>query len=124
MNNGLNNLKSRRMWVVPDFVVWGLSGLGQIDYLAVEEVDSAKSVSFGSVGIGDTAQSVSFSNMTDVRGNQLPASINRALVTARPRNESPVFVIGTETSSGFKIARDPNAPGPVTVDLIITELGE
>lgn len=124
MNDGLNTLKSRRMWVVPDFVVWGLSGLGEIEYLVVENIDGTKSVAFGSAGIGDTSQSVTFANLTDVRGNSLPALINRPLVTARSHGQSQVFVIGSETNTAFKIARDPLAPAPVTVDLIITELGE
>jgi hypothetical protein len=124
MNVGLNKLKSRRLWVVPNFIVWGLAGLGEIEYLNVEQVEGTKSVSFGSAGIGDTAQSVSFANLVDVRGNTLPASIQRPLVTARSHDQSRVFVIGTETNSGFKIARDSAAAGPLAVDLIITELGE
>ncbi|MGH8015123.1 MAG: hypothetical protein ACREBV_02930 [Candidatus Zixiibacteriota bacterium] len=124
MNSEINALKSRRIWVVPNFVVWGLSGLGEIEYLSVEEVGSAKAVAFGSVGIGDTAQSVTFSSLVDIRGNSLPASIQRPLVTARSQDQSQVFLIGTETNSSFKIARDSQAAGPVTVDLIITELGE
>ncbi|HEX2897811.1 MAG TPA: hypothetical protein VHP63_07160 [candidate division Zixibacteria bacterium] len=124
MNDGLNTLKSRRIWLVPDFVVWGISGLGEIEYLDVENIDGTKSVSFGSAGIGDTSQSVAFANLTDVRGNDLPALINRPLVTARSHDQSQAFVIGTETDSGFKIARDPSAPSLVTIDLIITELGE
>ena len=124
MNAGLTKLKSRRMWVVPGFVVWGLSGLGEVEYLNIEQVDSTKSVSFGSAGIGDTAQPVSFATLTDVRGNLLPATIMRPLVISRSQNQSQVFVVGKETDSGFKIARDPAASGPVTVDLIVTELGE
>jgi len=112
------------MWLVPDFVVWGLPGLGEIEYLDVENIDGTKSVSFGSAGIGDTSQSVTFANLTDVRGNSLPAFSNRSLVTVRSHDQSQVFVVGTETDSGFKIARDADSLGPVTVDLIITELGD
>ncbi len=124
MNTGLNISKSRRLWVVPNFVVWGLAGLGDVNYLNVEQVDSTKSVDFGSASISDTAQSVNFSTLIDRLGNALPSSIKRPVVTARSHNASQVFVIGTETSSGFKIARDAAAPGPLTVDLFITELGE
>lgn len=124
MNQGLSKLNSRRMWVVPDFVVWGLPDLGEIEYLDIEQVDSIKSVAFGSVGIGDSVQSVVFSNLKDNRGNSLPATISRPLVTSRSHNESQVFVVGTEANSGFKIARDPSVAGPLTVDLIVTELGE
>jgi len=112
------------MWIVPSFVVWGLSGLGEVEYLSIEQVDSTKTVSFGSAGIGDTTQPVNFANLTDVRGNSLPATIKRPLVTARSQNQTQVYVVGNETNTGFKIARDPAANGPVTVDLIITELGE
>ena len=124
MNAGLTKLNSRRMWVVPSFVVWGLSGLGEVEFLSIEQVDSTKTVSFGSAGIGDTTQPVIFANLTDVRGNFLPATIKRPLVTARSQNQSQVYVVGNETNFGFKIVRDPDANGPVTVDLIITELGE
>ncbi len=124
MYSGLNSLKSRRLWAVPNFVVWGLAGLGDIEYLNVEQVDGAKFVSFGSAGIGDVSQSVSFASLVDIRGNTLPASIQRPLVTARSHDQFQGFVIGTETNSGFKIARDATAAGPLMVDLIITELGE
>lgn len=109
---------------MPNFVVWGLSGLGDIEYLDVENIDGAKSVSFGSVGIGDTSQPVTFASLTDVRGNLLPPVIKRPMVTARSHSQLQVFVIESETNTTFKIARDPLAPAPVIVDLIITELGE
>ncbi len=112
------------MWVVPNMVIWGLAGLGEVEYLNIEQVDSTKTVFFGSIGIGETAQSVNFASLLDVRGNLLPATIKKPLVLARSQNESQVFVVGSESNTGFKIARDPAAKGPVTVDLIITELGE
>ncbi len=124
MNAGLDKLNSRRMWVIPNMVIWGLAGLGEIEYLNIEQVDATKIVSFGSVGIADTAQSVTFATLLDVRGNLLPATIKKPLVITRSHNESQVYVIGSETNTGFKIARDPSAKGPVTVDLIITEMGE
>jgi hypothetical protein len=124
MNVGMNKINARRMWVVPDFAVWGISGLGEVEYLTVEEVGSTKSVFFGSVGIGGSSQAVSFAALIDMRGNSLPETINRPLVTFRSHGESQVFVVGSESNTGFKIARDPKAAGPVMVDLIITELGE
>ena len=124
MYNGLTKLTSRRKWLVPNFVVWGLPGLGDIEYLNVEEVDGTDSILFGTVTIGNSAQQVTFSNLTDVRGNYLPSNINRPLVTIRSQSEAQAFLIGTETWNGFKIARDPAATGPIAVDLIVTELGE
>src|SRR5574341_1506874 len=104
MNIGLSSLKSRRAWLVPNFVVWGLEGLGEIEYLEVEQIDGTKSVGFSSTGIGDTSQSVSFGNLIDVRGNTLPGTIQRPLVTVRLHSEAQVFVVGAESSSSFKIA--------------------
>ena len=124
MNYGQIQLTSHRTWLVPDFVVWGLPGLGDIDYLNIESVAGTKSLFFGAVTIGDTAQSISFASLIDIRGNNLPDTISRALVTVRSHSAEQVFVVGLETSTGFKIARDPAAAGPVKVDLIITELGE
>ncbi len=124
MNAGLGKLNSRRMWVVPNVVIWGLAGLGEVEYLSIEQVDAIKSISFGSAVIGDTAQSVNYNTLQDVRGNLLPATIKEPLVMVRSQNESQVFVVGVETNTGFRIARDSDAKSPVTVDLIITEMGE
>ena len=124
MNNGLVQLTSHRIWHIPNFNVWGVQNLGEIEYLNLEQVDSTKSVAFGSVSIGDSSQSVSFAGLTDRRGNSLPANITKALVIARPLSDRQVFMVGTETSTGFKIARDSKSNKPVTTDLIIIELGE
>ena len=124
MNNGLVQLTSHRTWHVLNFNVWGVQNLGEIEYLNLEQVDAIKSVAFGSINIGDSSQSVSFAGLTDRRGNLLPANITKALVIARPLSDRQVFTVGTETSTGFKIARDSKSNKPVTTDLIIIELGE
>ena len=124
MNNGLVQLTSHRIWHVLNFNVWGVQNLGEIEYLNLEQVDAIKSVAFGSINIGDSSQSVSFTGLTDRRGNSLPANITKALVIARPLSDRQVFIVGTETSTGFKIARDSKSNKPVTTDLTIIELGE
>jgi len=124
MNNGLVQLTSHRIWHVLNFNVWGVQNLGEIEYLNLEQVDAIKSVAFGSINIGDSSQSVIFAGLTDRRGNLLPANITKALVIARPLSDRQVFIVGTETSAGFKIARDSKSNKPVTTDLIIIELGE
>lgn len=124
MNNGLVQLTSHRIWHVLNFNVWGIQNLGEIEYLNLEQVDAIKSVAFGSINIGDSSQSVIFAGLTDRRGNLLPANITKALVIARPLSDRQVFIVGTETSAGFKIARDSKSNKPVTTDLIIIELGE
>lgn len=124
MNNGLVQLTSHRIWHVLNFNVWGIQNLGEIEYLNLEQVDAIKSVAFGSINIGDSSQSVIFAGLTDRRGNLLPANITKALIIARPLSDRQVFIVGTETSAGFKIARDSKSNKPVTTDLIIIELGE
>ncbi len=124
MNNGLAQLTSHRIWHIPNFNVWGVQNLGEIEFLNLEQVDSTKSVAFGSASIGDSSQSVTFAGLTDNRGNTLPSNITRALVIARPLSDRQVFMVGTETSTGFKIARDSKSNKPVTTDLLIVELGE
>ena len=124
MNNGLVQLTSHRIWRIPNFNVWGVQNLGEIEYLNLEQVDTTKSIAFGSVSIGDSSQSVSFAGLTDSRGNSLPSNITKPLVIARPLSDRQVFMVGTETSTGFKIARDSKSNRPVTTDLIIVELDE
>ena len=124
MISALTRVTSRRVWFVPHFGVWGAPDWSDVDYLAVEEIDSVKSVMFDRVSIGESTQSVKFCDLIDRRGNSLPDSIANPVVVARPRTSDAVFVVGEETSEGFKIARSSASSGPVTVDLMIIELGQ
>jgi len=124
MLTGIERVTARRVWFVPDFVVWGLPSLGEHDYLAIEKVGAVQSVFYGSATVGQVEQEVSFEQLVDHRGNHLPSSLGAALVVPRSRGSEAVFVVGRESSSGFKIARDPASDNPVTVDLLIVELGE
>jgi hypothetical protein len=121
---GLEKVTSRRTWFVPNVVIWGLPVWQEIEFLAVEEVTTDKSVFYGSLDIGDTAQQVSFSDLTDHRGNQLPATISSPSVLVRTRSQWAAFVIGEESDASFKIARDPEASDPVAVDLMVIEMGD
>ena len=121
---GLEKVKSRRVWFIPNFIVWGLPVWGEIEFLAVEQVASDKAVFYGSLDIGDTAQQVAFSDLTDHRGNPLPSTISSPRVLVRLRSQEAVFVVGEESDTTFKIARDPDASGPVTVDLLVVEMGD
>jgi len=123
MQSGLERVLSRRMWFVPDYEVWGLAEWGSADFLVAEGIGSEISVGYGSQSLGSDAQSVAFADLSDHRGNQLPDSLDAARVVVRPRGAETAFVVGGESSSGFKIARDASAVGPVTVDLLIIELG-
>ena len=124
MISGLERVTTRRAWFVQDFAVWGLPSLGQRDFLALEEVGSTRSVYYGSASIGESEQDVLFSQLVDHRGNGLPSSLKSPRVIPRAKGSEAVFVVGKELPDRFKIARDPGADSPVTVDLLIVEMGD
>ncbi len=123
MLSGLDRAQSRRMWFVPEFEVWGLSEWGTADFLILEQIGSESTIGYGSHSLGGDAQAVVFEDLTDHRGNRLPDTIDAARVIVRPRSSQNVFVVGDESETGFKLARDSNATGPVTADLLIVEMG-
>ncbi len=124
MLSGIERITARRVWFVPDFVVWGLPSLGEHDFLAIEKVGATQSVYYGSATISQNEQEVCFDQLVDHRGNLLPATIQAARVIPRSKSSDAVFVVGQESSIGFKIARDPASDSPVTADLLIVELGD
>jgi hypothetical protein len=124
MSTGIDRVTARRIWFVPDFVVWGLPSLGEHDFLAIEQVEGTRSVYYGSATISQNEQFASFDQLVDHRGNHLPASLSAARVIPRSKSRAAVFVVGQEASDGFKIARDPVSDSPVTADLLIVELGD
>ncbi len=124
MHSGLEKLTSRRAWFVPDVVIWGLPSLGGVTFLTAEEVGSTMSVLFGKADIGQGEQELVFNQLVDHRGNQLPVLIKSPRVIPRSRDRYPVFVVGQESSDRCRIARDSEAPGAVTVDLLILEMGD
>ncbi|MFH2050150.1 MAG: hypothetical protein ABIJ12_11945, partial [bacterium] len=91
--------------------------------LILEQTGSDKAILYGQAGVGDGSQSVAFSDLTDHRGNTLPDSINSPRIIVRSHGENAVFIVGTEKSSSFKIARDPESENNVTVDLMVIEMG-
>lgn len=122
--SGWERLTSRRAWFVPDFTVWGQPSLGEREYLALEQVGAVRSIYYGTASVGESDQEVLFGQLSDHRGNALPGSLESPRVFVRPRGSTPAFVVGQETPDRFKIAHDPDASSPVTVDLWIVELGD
>ena len=122
--SGLERLKSRRAWLVRNFSAWGQAGGRAIEYLSIENVNSAGTVMYGSADIAETVQDVFFSSLFDRRGNPLPGEIKDPVIAVQKRGEYGAFIVGEVTGSSFRIAREPSAPGPVVVDLFIEELGE
>jgi hypothetical protein len=119
----LNFLKSRRIWVVKDFLVWGTSDQAQLRYLGLETINSTGRLMFGTASLGGSQQNVIFSELVDFRGNHLPSSIDFPKVLIRLRSSYAVYLAGEESDYGFRIARETDAPGPVMADLFIIEMG-
>jgi hypothetical protein len=123
MLSGLEKIKSRRAWLVPDFMVWGLPALGELEFLLVENVDNERGVFFNTVDLVDTIQEVSFDQLTDHRGNQLPSEISSPVVIPRSKSGVAVYVVGKESDSKFKIARSEGGEDTAMTDLLIMEMG-
>jgi hypothetical protein len=124
MSNGIERVLARRIWFVPDIMVWGTTGLGELDYVTAEKVNGVTSVLYGYSSFVDGRQHLSFGELTDHRGNKLPEQIPSARVLIRPKDANSVFVIGQETSTGVTLARDDQAIGPVITDLLVVEMGD
>ncbi|MDH4157264.1 MAG: hypothetical protein OEW00_08315 [candidate division Zixibacteria bacterium] len=124
MLSGLERLLSRRAWSIDNVTVWGIAGLNVVEFLSVESVEATDSILYNSVAVDEDAQEVRFTDLFDRRGNALPSEIKKAVVLVQPKDEFGAFTVGAIGNESFKIARDPNAPGPVVVDLFIVEMGE
>jgi hypothetical protein len=120
----LQRITARRTWLVHDFSVWGTPTLGELEFLISEFPIASGEIYYGTADIGDSAQTIEFGQLTDHRGNSLPSTISSPHVIVRSHSQTPVFLVGRESDSSFKIAHDPSTSGPVTVDLLITEMGE
>jgi hypothetical protein len=122
MSSGIYTVPSRRVWFVEGFLVWGLPGLGESEFLVSEAHNGVTSVLFGGATVGGPSQEVLFSQLSDHRGNVLPSAIDNPRIILRPKEPHTAFIVGKESESSFIIARDPTAAGPVTVDMLIVEL--
>ena len=123
MNITLDYLRGRRVWVVPNFVVWGDWSLYSFLLLYTEVEATAKRVVFSKSTLGGLDQTVEFSNLYDFRGNQLPNTINNPKVVVLPKNEVSCFVVGSETTTGFRIGKLAESSGTGLVDLMVVEMG-
>lgn len=119
----LTYLRGHRIWFIREYNVWGLADDAELLYLGLENVDSTGRLMFGFTSVGGAAQNILFGEMIDFRGNRLPASMNSPKVIARSRSPHAVYLIGDESNTGFRVARDPGAPGPLAADFFVFELG-
>ena len=123
MNITLDYLRGRRTWAVPNFVVWGDWSLASFLLLYTEMGETSKRVILAKNNLGGLDQTVDFCDLYDFRGNQLPQVITSPKVMVMPKNEVNCFVVGTETDTGFRIAKFSGAEKTGLVDLIIVEMG-
>jgi hypothetical protein len=123
MNITLDYLRGRRTWAVPNFVVWGDWSLASFLLLYTEAGETAKRVVLAKNNLGGLDQTVIFSELYDFRGNKLPETIAQPKVMVMPKNEVNCFVVGTETDTGFRIARFSGSERTGLVDLMIVEMG-
>jgi len=113
----------RRAWFVPGLVVYGSPADESCGFLTLERLDGEATIGYSAAPEATGVQTVAFDSLTDHRGNQLPAVIDAPRVILRPRSASSVFLVREESDEEFAVARDPEATGPVTVDLLIMEMG-
>ncbi len=117
-------LSGMRVWYVPEVKVWGTESWGGLDMLMVENSNGQRSLMYHSVDIGGSTQEMLFSELRDFRGNLLPESITNPRVVVCPRSAFAAFPVGHASNRSFRIARDLVASGPVTVDLLVLEMGK
>jgi len=108
---------------VPNFVVWGDWSLASFLLLYTEMGETSKRVVLAKNNLGGLDQVVNFSDLYDFRGNQLPEVIGNPKVIVMPKDEVNCFVVGTETDTGFRIARFSGSERTGLVDLMIVEMG-
>jgi hypothetical protein len=123
MNITLDYLRGRRTWVVPNFVVWGDWSLASFFLLYTEFGETSKRIILAKNNLGGLDQTVNFSDLIDFRGNQLPQVIVNPKVLVMPKNEVNCLVVGTETDTGFRIAKFSGSEKTGLVDLMIVEMG-
>lgn len=114
---------ARRAWFVPGVRVYGLPAIDALGYLVAETIDAETAIYYATADLSGSAQTLTFASMVDHRGNHLPATIAAPRVMVRPRSGYSAHVLAEETNQACLLARDPAAPGPVLVDLLVMEMG-
>lgn len=115
---------TKRSWYVPNLQIYGTVGWGQFEYLITENLNSIVSVFFDKISIGDSSQHMFFGDLIDIKGNNLPSTLKNPKVLVKPKSEGSAYIVGDESSTGFKIVRTSDSPQVVQVDLYIIEMGD
>jgi len=123
MNITLDYLRGRRVWVVNNFSVYGEFSAVAPLLLWTEIGDTSKRIIFAREILGGLEQLVNFSSLYDIKGNQLPSTINSPKVILLQKNEVTCLIGGPETNANFKIAKLTQSQTAGMVDLVIIEDG-
>jgi hypothetical protein len=122
MNTTIDFLKSNRKWLVPNFVVWGDNGTFEADMIMTEFISGDERIVFNHEFTGETAQTVTYKDLVDHRGNQLPEEIVNPEIILIPRNPVSSFILGTVGEKSFRISKDSKQLSNSVVDLLIMEM--
>lgn len=109
--------------MVNNFSVYGEFSAVVPLLLWTEFGDSSKRIIFAREILGGSEQIVNFSSLYDIKGNQLPSTINSPKVILLQKNEVTCLAVGPETNSNFKIAKLTQSQTAGIVDLVIIENG-
>lgn len=109
--------------MVDNFSVYGEFSAVTPLLLWTEIGDTSKRIIFAREILGGLEQVVNFSSLYDLKGNQLPATINSPKVMLLQKNEVTCLVVGPETNAQFKIAKLTESQTAGIVDLVIMENG-
>ena len=115
---------AKRSWYVPNLQVYGTKGWGEFEYLIAEDINSVVSVLFDKISLGDNSQHIMFADLVDIKGNSLPSSLVNPKVIVKQKSDNTAFIVGDESSTGFKIVRTSASSQVVQVDLYIIEMGD
>ena len=121
MNTTLTHLNSRRAWLIRDINIWGSLHAESLDAIATEVDDTQTRVVFIEFTIGGTPQDISFANLIDHRGNQLPSAIDSPVIIPIAKNAISAAIIGQPSPTSFRIAKTASVPDDAIIDLWIIE---
>ncbi len=121
--SGYALVNTKRSWYIPNLNIYGTVVWGEFEYIVTENINSVISVLFNSLSIGDNSQLISYKDLIDHKGNNLPETLVNPKVIVKQKNEESAFIVGDESSNGFKIVRSGSSSNPVPVDLYIIEMG-
>ncbi len=123
MNTTLAYLRGRRAWTVEGLRVWGTENEADIYLAAMETIGSDKKIGLWHIALGGYRQEMTFADLIDNRGNNLPETIKKPAVVVIPRSNKSAYIKSITGETGFVIAKCDDDSTSATVDLLIFEVG-